>query len=257
MEIVIVDSADEVAQVVADSVASVLEEVSSPTLGLATGSSPLRVYEELICRYRRKELSFTNSRLFLLDEYVGLPPDHPMSNRTSIGRNFADHVDVNTNALQGPDVTMPDAEATCANYEKLICAAGGIDLQLLGVGSNGHIGFNEPGSSFASRTRLVTLTEQTRTDNARFFEHLDDVPRHALTQGVGTILEARHLVLVASGVSKAEPIRLAVEGPIIAMVPATALQLHPHATVVLDEAAAGRLKNAAYYRDSYRPASGT
>ncbi len=203
MEIVIVDSTDELAGVVADSFAAVLAETNAPTLGLATGSSPLPVYEELIRRYRRKALSFAHATMFLLDEYVGLQPDHPLSNRASIARDFADHVDLSGDALQGLDGTSSDVRATCAGYEELISSAGGIDLQLLGVGSNGHIAFNEPGSSFASRTRMTTLSEQTRTDNARFFEHLDEVPRYALTQGVGTILEARHLVLVASGASKA------------------------------------------------------
>jgi len=243
MEIIIADSADELAGVVADSVASVLTELNAPTLGLATGSSPLPVYEELINRYRRKALSFANATMFLLDEYVGLRSDHPQSNRASIARDFADHVDLSGDALQGLDGTSSDVRATCAGYEKLILSAGGIDLQLLGVGSNGHIAFNEPGSLFASRTRMTTLSERTRTDNARFFEHPEEVPQHALTQGVGTILEARHLVLVASGASKAEPIRLAVEGPITERVPATALQLHPRATLVIDESAASRLAN--------------
>ena len=144
-----------------------------------------------------------------------------------------------------------DLVAACRAYENAIAAAGGVDLQLLGVGADGHIAFNEPGSSLGSRTRLKTLTHQTREDNARFFGSVDDVPRHVLTQGVGTILEARHLVLVASGAGKAEPVAKVIEGPVTAMVPGSALQLHPHVTVVVDEAAASALALSDYYRETW------
>ena len=153
--------------------------------------------------------------------------------------------------LHGPDVACPDVPALCARYEALLVELGGVDVQLLGIGSDGHIGFNEPGSSLGSRTRIKTLTAQTRRDNARFFGALDDVPHHVITQGLATIGAARHLVLVATGASKAAPIARAVEGPLTAMCPASTLQLHPHATVVVDEAAAVGLPHADYYRDVY------
>ena len=153
--------------------------------------------------------------------------------------------------MHSPDGGAADIPAACEAYERAIAAAGGVDLQLLGVGTDGHIGFNEPGSSLASRTRLKTLTAQTRRDNARFFGGEDEVPHHVVTQGIGTILAARHLVLVAMGAAKAEPVAAAVEGPVTAFVPASALQLHPHVSVVVDEAAAAGLRLAGYYRESF------
>lgn len=154
-------------------------------------------------------------------------------------------------SFMGPDGTAEDIVEACAAYERTLAAAGGVDLQLLGIGTDGHIGFNEPCSSLASRTRIKTLTEQTRKDNARFFDRPEAVPHHVITQGIGTILEARHLVLLATGEAKAEAVALAVEGPLAAVVPASALQLHPHATVVVDEAAASKLKLADYFRATY------
>jgi glucosamine-6-phosphate deaminase len=187
----------------------------------------------------------------LLDEYVGLPPDHPQSYRAFIRTHLTDLVDLDPTRLHGPDVWAGDVPAACAAYEHLLASLGGVDLQLLGIGSDGHIGFNEPSSSLTSRTRIKTLTEQTRRDNARFFGSFDDVPRHVVTQGLGTIGAARHAVLVATGAAKAAPIAAAVEGPVTAMCPASVLQLHPHATVVVDAAAAADLRLADYYRDVY------
>jgi glucosamine-6-phosphate deaminase len=195
-------------------------------------------------------VSFRRARAFLLDEYVGLPAGHPESYRAFIEHELAGQVDFGTGAVQGPDGTATDLLAACAAYDQAIAGAGGVDLQLLGIGGDGHIGFNEPTSSLASRTRLKTLTAQTRHDNARFFGSLEEVPHHVITQGVGTILQARHLVLVASGSPKAAALAKAVEGPVSAMVPASALQLHPHATVVVDDAAAAGLTLAAYYRET-------
>jgi glucosamine-6-phosphate deaminase len=151
----------------------------------------------------------------------------------------------------GPDGSAEDIVAACEEYDRALAEAGGVDLQLLGIGTDGHIGFNEPCSSLASRTRIKTLTRQTREDNARFFDTLEEVPHHVITQGIGTILDARHLVLLATGEAKAEAVALAVEGPLSALVPASALQLHPHATVVVDEAAASELKLADYFRATY------
>jgi glucosamine-6-phosphate deaminase len=220
-------------------------------LGLATGASPLAIYRDLAGRHAAGRLSLAGARAFLLDEYVDLPPGHPESYRSFIARELEAHVDFAPDAIRGPDVHADDLLAACDAYESAIRESGGVDLQLLGIGTDGHIGFNEPASSLASRTRIKTLTDQTRRDNARFFASLDEVPRHVVTQGVGTILEARHLVLLAFGPTKAAAVAAAVEGPVTAMVPASALQLHPHATVVVDGAAASRLRLASYYRETW------
>jgi glucosamine-6-phosphate deaminase len=197
-------------------------------------------------------LSLARAQAFLLDEYVGLPADHPQRYRNVISEEFVDKVNIDPVNVHGPDGLADDLPGACEAYERAIADAGGIDLQILGIGTDGHIAFNEPGSSLASRTRIKTLTSQTRRDNARFFGgEVEAVPQHCLTQGIGTILEARHLVLVASGRRKAEAIHQLVEGPVSAMWPATALQLHPHVTVFLDTAAASRLQLASYYIETY------
>jgi glucosamine-6-phosphate deaminase len=252
MEIVITESPRDAGIVVADAIQRVLTSVAQPVLGLATGSSPLPVYQDLIERHGKGLISFAEAKAFLLDEYVGLAQGHREAYRTFIQREFTHHIDLSPEALFGPDGTSPDLQSAPDAYERLIRDAGGIDLQLLGIGSDGHIGFNEPTSSLGSRTRLKTLTDATRADNARFFDDdADAVPRHVLTQGIGTILESRHVLLIATGDQKAAPIANAVEGPLTAMVPASALQLHPHATIVIDEAAASQLTHASYYREAY------
>ncbi len=253
MEVVIVDGPDEAGTLVGDAVAALLRARPDAVLGLATGSSPLAVYRDLARRRASGEVTLASARAFLLDEYIGLPEGHAESYRTFIARELERNVDFAPGAVRGPDVqaTGPELLASCRAYEDAIAAAGGVDLQLLGIGTDGHIGFNEPGSSLASRTRIKTLTDQTRADNARFFASVDDVPRHVVTQGVGTILDARHLVLLAFGAAKAEAVARAVEGPVTAMVPGSALQLHPHATVVVDEPAAARLSLAAFYRETW------
>jgi glucosamine-6-phosphate deaminase len=251
VEVVIAATAAEAAAVVADAVERLLQRKPGAVLGLATGSSPVPVYEELVRRHASGRLSFAEASAFLLDEYVGLPAGHPESYRAVIERTFTARVDFDAARVFGPDGRADDPIAACAAYEAAIRDAGSVDLQLLGVGSDGHIGFNEPGSSLASRTRLKTLTSQTRADNARFFDSIDEVPRHVLTQGVGTILEARHLVLVADGARKADAVARTVEGPVTAFFPASALQLHPHVSVVVDEAAATALTLADYYREAY------
>ena len=252
MEVIIKQDAKEIAGVVADAIGSLLTSKPNPVLGLATGSSPLAIYDELAARCDAGTISFKHARGFTLDEYVGLPADHPERYRTVIDTEFASRVDIDPAAVQGPDGLAEDIPAACAAYEKAIKEAGGVDLQILGIGTDGHIGFNEPGSSFASRTRIKTLTRQTRIDNARFFDdNLDAVPTHCLTQGLGTILEARHVVLVATGSGKAEAVHHLVEGSVSALWPGTILQHHPHATVLLDPAAASRLQLADYYRETY------
>jgi glucosamine-6-phosphate deaminase len=251
VEVVIVSDAVAAGRLVAGAIVDLVRRRPAAVLGLATGSSPMPVYDELARRCEAGEVSFRQVRVFCLDEYVGLPAGHPQSYRCVIERAFTARVDLPSGAVQVPDGRAADLGTAGAAYERSIAAAGGIDLQLLGVGADGHIAFNEPGSSLASRTRLKTLTAQTRRDNSRFFGGEDQVPRHVLTQGIGTILEARHLVLMAAGEAKAAPVAAAVEGALTAMVPASALQLHPHVTVVVDEAAASSLRLASYYRETF------
>jgi glucosamine-6-phosphate deaminase len=248
MEVAILPTAADCGRVVADVVAAVVDAGGRPTLGVATGSSPVLAYQELIRRHREEGLSFAGARAFLLDEYVGLPPDHPESYRSVIRREFTSHVDIADVDVHGPDGAHPDPLVAAQEYEKRLRGSDAVAVQLLGIGGNGHIGFNEPGSSLASVTRVKTLTEQTRRDNARFFDRPEDVPRHVITQGLGTICRAEHLVLMASGERKAAAVAAAVEGPLTASCPASVLQLHPHATVVIDEAAAAGLERADYYR---------
>jgi glucosamine-6-phosphate deaminase len=251
MEVVIAP-ADELARLAADAVESLLLRKPDAVLGVATGSSPLKVYDELARRHTGSGLSFARARAFMLDEYVGLPEGHPERYRNVIETEIASRVDFAPGAVQGPDGLAEDLRAACAAYEDAIVAAGGVDLQLLGIGTDGHIAFNEPGSSLASRTRIKTLTEQTRADNARFFGgDVEQVPQHCLTQGLGTIMEARHLVLLATGRNKAEAVHQLVEGPVSAMWPATIMQHHPHVTVLVDNPAASRLQLADYFRSTY------
>jgi glucosamine-6-phosphate deaminase len=251
MEVVIAP-AEELAVLAADAIESLLRRRPDTVLGLATGSSPLKVYDELARRHEQDGLSFAQARGFMLDEYVGLPADHPERYRNVIETEIASRVGWAPERVQGPDGLADDLPAACAAYERAIADAGGVDLQILGIGTDGHIAFNEPGSSLASRTRIKTLTRQTRVDNARFFgDDVAQVPQHCLTQGLGTIMEARHLVLLATGKHKAEAVHQLVEGPVSAMWPATVMQLHPHATVLVDDAAASRLQLADYYRQTY------
>ncbi|WP_454044373.1 glucosamine-6-phosphate deaminase [Cellulosimicrobium sp. Marseille-Q8652] len=251
MEVVIAPAA-RLAEIAADAVDALVRERPDAVLGLATGSSPLKVYDELARRHEHGGLSFARARAFMLDEYVGLPADHPERYRNVIETEIASRVDFAPGAVQGPDGNAADLPAACAAYEAAIAEAGGVDLQILGIGTDGHIAFNEPGSSLASRTRIKTLTAQTREDNARFFgDDVDQVPRHCLTQGLATIMSARHLVLLATGKGKAEAVHQLVEGPISALWPATIMQMHPHATVLVDDAAASRLQLADYYRQTY------
>jgi len=252
MEVVILRDSAQIGGVAADAIESLLKDKPDAVLGLATGSSPLCIYDELAARCTAGRVCFARARGFTLDEYVGLPPEHPERYRNVIDTTFASRVDFAAGAVQGPDGLATDIPEACAAYETAIRDAGGIDLQILGIGTDGHIGFNEPGSSLASRTRIKTLTRQTRMDNARFFDDdIDAVPTHCLTQGLGTIMDARHVVLVATGRNKAEAVHQLVEGPVSALWPATVLQHHRHATVLIDDAASRRLQLADYYRETY------
>lgn len=254
MEIIIVADADEGARIVADHFEQAVREAGSTgaTLGLATGSSPLPAYQELIRRHRHEGLSFAACRAYLLDEYVGLPAGHEQSYHRFIRDSFVSSIDIDDAAVISPDGTAEDPEAEALRYDAAIGAAGGVDLQILGIGSNGHLAFNEPGSSLASRTRSVVLTESTIADNSRYFEAREDVPVQAISQGLGTIGEARRIVLTASGQNKAEAVAQMAEGAVSARWPATTLQLHPEVIVVVDEAAASRLELADYYRHMRR-----
>ena len=253
MEVIILADAKEIGAIAADTVGALLDRTPDAVLGLATGSSPLAIYDELAQRCDAGLISFRQARGFTLDEYVGLPADHPQRYRNVIDEVFVSRVDFAAGAVSGPDGLAVDIPAACASYEDAIRAAGGVDLQILGIGTDGHVAFNEPGSSLGSRTRIKTLTRQTRVDNARFFgDDIDAVPTHCLTQGLATIMEARHLILVATGRRKAEAVHHLIEGAISALWPATILQLHPHVTVLLDEAAARRLQLVDYYRETYR-----
>lgn len=251
MEVVIVPNAVAGGELIAESLAALLRRKPEALLGVATGSSPLPIYEALAGKVRSGAVDASRARVCQLDEYVGLPAGHPESYHSVVLREVVEPLGLTEERFMGPDGSAEDVQAACDAYDRALAEAGGVDVQLLGIGTDGHIGFNEPCSSLSSRTRIKTLTEQTRTDNARFFDSLDDVPHHVITQGIGTILEARHLVLLATGEAKAEAVAQAVEGPLAALVPASALQLHRHATVVVDEAAASRLKLADYFRATY------
>ena len=232
-------------------VARLVRDKPGAVLGLATGSSPVPLYRELIRMHREEGLDFSRVVTFNLDEYVGLAPDHPSSYRSFMYEHLFKALNIPEENIHIPDGLAKDIPAHCAAYEKAIKDAGGIDLQVLGIGRDGHIAFNEPTSSLASRTRIKTLTEQTRQDNARFFGPDEEVPFHVLTMGIGTILEARRCMLFAFGEGKAEAVANAFEGPVTCMVPASALQLHPSVKVFLDEAAASKLAKAEYYRWVY------
>ncbi|MGB3371742.1 MAG: glucosamine-6-phosphate deaminase [Rhodococcus sp. (in: high G+C Gram-positive bacteria)] len=250
MEVVISSSAEQVDRLAADIVEHVVR--SGPAvLGLATGSSPVGTYRELSRRHRENGLSFAQCRAFLLDEYIGVPRAAEQSYFAFIRDNFVDHVDLDDTAVYSPDGEADDIASEAQRYDAAIAEAGGVDVQILGIGTDGHIGFNEPGSSLRSRTRVKTLTEQTRADNARFFDSSDEVPHHVLTQGLGTIGEARHLVLIATGESKANAVAAAVEGPLSAFCPASVIQWHPHVSVLLDDDSASALALADYYRYAY------
>jgi glucosamine-6-phosphate deaminase len=248
-EVVIVPDARAAGGLVADEIVRLIRSDPEVVLGLATGSTPLPVYEALPSALAGIDVS--RVRGFALDEYVGLDPAHPESYRSVIHREVIEPLGLDPARIRVPNGSLDGVERAGADYEAAILEAGGVDLQLLGIGTDGHIGFNEPGSSFASLTRVKTLTQQTRDDNARFFDSVDDVPMHCITQGLGTILRARHLVLLAFGEGKAEAVAGAVEGPVTASLPGSAIQLHPHATVLVDEAAASRLRFADYYRYAY------
>lgn len=242
MLVIIKETYQELSNEAAKQVASLIRKKPDCVLGFATGSTPLGLYKELIRMHKEEGLDFSKVVSFNLDEYVGLPPTHPESYHYYMWENLFKHININPSNVYIPMGMAEDIDAFCQWYEEKIIERGGIDLQILGIGSNGHIAFNEPGSSLGSRTRIKTLKENTRLDNSRFFNSIDEVPKYAITMGVGTIMEAKRLLLLASGIKKAEAIKQTVEGPIMAKYPATIVQLHRYATVIVDKEAASKLE---------------
>jgi len=241
MEVIIKKDYDEMSRLAAQKIAAVVRDNPRCVLGLATGSTPLGTYKELIRMHKKEGLDFAQVASFNLDEYVGVKHTHDQSYYYFMYHNLFKYINIDLDNVHVPSGVATDVEAHCAWYDDEIERWGGIDIQLLGIGGNGHIAFNEPGTAVFSRTNWVKLDARTIADNARFFKRKADVPRYAITMGIGTILESREVVLLANKESKADAIAATVEGPITAMVPASALQLHPDATIITDKAAASKL----------------
>ena len=247
MEVIIRENAEQCARVSAKIVEKHFREQEKVVLGLATGSTPLQLYQEFISLYQSGDISFKNCTTFNLDDYVGLPHSHPQSYHFYMKEHLFEHIDIPSANIRIPDGTSKNLRQTCIDYETGIKNAGGIDLQILGIGSNGHIGFNEPMGSLSSRTWIKILTKNTIKDNARFFDHTDQVPKHVITMGIGTILEARHCLILACGWKKAQAVKAMIEGAVTAQWPASALQFHQRTTAVLDESAASLLSNKEHF----------
>ncbi len=247
MEIMVKSTYEEMSRAAAGQVATILNTKPNAVLGMATGSTPLGLYQELVRMHKQESLDFSQVTTFNLDEYVGLPVDHTQSYHHFMHENFFKHVNIPPQNIYIPSGTTSNYVAFCGWYEDRIQQCGGIDLQILGIGSDGHIAFNEPGSSLSSRTRLKTLAKQTIEDNARFFDRAEDVPVYAITMGVGTILDAKEIFLLANGAKKATAIAKAIEGSVTSMITASAVQMHPSVKVFLDEDAAAELSMRDYY----------
>lgn len=248
MQIVILKNAELVAQYGAKIFIEQINQKPHSVLGLATGSTPVALYQELIKANQENEVSFKAVTSFNLDEYLGLDGEHEQSYRYFMNQQLFNHVDINKAQTHVPPGDAKNPMVACQHYENLISENGGIDVQLLGIGRNAHIGFNEPSSGLTSRTRVKTLTKETIDDNARFFAEGEYQPHLSITMGIGTILDAKKVVLLATGENKADAVRDMVEGPLTAACPASALQLHKDAVIVIDEAAAAKLKDAEFYK---------
>jgi len=247
MQVLIHSDQEKVAEHAYDFLRHIMKKRKRLVLGLASGSTPLRLFRKMVAGFTAGEVDFSSVYTFNLDEYVGLKPDDLQSYHCFMRASLFDHVNLNKDNVHFLSGIPEDIERHCEDYEQQIREVGGIDLQILGIGRNGHIGFNEPTSSLASRTRMVILTQGTIRDNERFFPNKEDVPGRALTMGVGTILEARELLLLATGSEKARALAAMIEGPVTAMCPASALQMHPSVTVLCDQAAAQKLTHTEYY----------
>ena len=249
MEVIILENADAVAQSGAQRIAELVNKKPDAVLGLATGNTPIAMYQHLIRMFRKKQLSFRRVSTFNLDEYIGISAENSQSYRSFMNRELFDAIDIDKGNTHFPSCEVGENPRRIgAAYERDIVSAGGIDLQVLGIGRNGHIGFNEPCSSFASRTRVKTLTQSTVLDNSRLFEAGEFQPHLAMTMGIASILDSRRTILLATGNHKAAAVRDAIEGPLSAICQASALQLHARATFIMDEAAASQLQNESYYR---------
>jgi glucosamine-6-phosphate deaminase len=253
VQVIVCESPDESARLVAAEILRELAAKPDLVLGLATGSTPVGVYNELIRAHRELGVDFSKVRTFNLDEYLGLPPEHPQSYRYFMREHLFDHIDLEPDNIHFPPTAETEPQSAdlperFEAHEQLIRDCGGIDIQLLGIGSNGHIGFNEPTSSLASRTRVKTLTDKTLLDNSRFYDEGEQQPHLAVTLGIATILDARRIFLQAFGEHKAEAIRQCVEGPISSFWPATVLQTHRRVTAFVDEGSASLLQMVDYYR---------
>ncbi len=246
MKIIITNNSHSVAEIACDNVVAQLKAKPFSVLGLATGSTPITLYEKLIERHKKGEVHFKEVHTFNLDEYIGLEETHPQSYRFFMDRYLFNHIDIQRDNIHFPEV-MSDVLSAAKDYEAILSDVNGIDLQILGIGQNGHIGFNEPYSSLGSRTRVKTLTRNTVEANRRFFDEDEYQPHLAITMGLGTIMDARHVVLLATGESKAPAIRDMVEGALTASCPASVLQMHAKVTVVIDEAAAALLSDRDYF----------
>jgi len=247
MEVIIQPTPAGAARIAATLIAKAIRDKPTLVLGLATGSTPLRLYDELVRMHQEERLDLSRIRTFNLDEYLGLRPDHPASYHRFMKEHFFGRTNIDPRNVHIPDGMTQDIARHCREYEEGIKSVGGIDIQILGIGSDGHIGFNEPTSSLSSRTRDKVLTERTRRDNARFFPSPEDVPRGCITMGIGTILDSSQCLLLAFGTGKADAVAAAVEGPVTSMIPASALQMHADAKVFVDEAATAKLKLRSYY----------
>jgi glucosamine-6-phosphate deaminase len=252
MQVIVCTSADESAELVARAILEGLTAKPDLVLGLATGSTPVGVYERLIRAHRERHVDFSRVRTFNLDEYIGLPRSHAQSYYTFMRRHLFDGVNIRPENIHFPPTEGPGLLAKCAAYDATIAAIGGLDIQILGIGSNGHIGFNEPTSSLRSGTRVKTLTEKTLRDNSRFYGPDEAPPSLATTMGIGTILGAKKILLQAFGEKKSEAVRASIEGPVSAFCPASALQLHPDTTCFLDRASARLLEMLDYYERTHR-----
>ncbi len=248
MKVVILNNPDQVAEYAAKVLIKQLNKKKNSVLGLATGSTPVAMYQKLIDANKSGEISFKDVTTFNLDEYFGLPEDHPQSYRVFMDKNLFNHIDIDKSRTFVPPGDSHNPLESCKEYEEKIEQAGGIDIQLLGIGRNGHIGFNEPFSSLHSRTRVKTLTKETVQDNARFFKEGEFQPNLSITMGIGTILESDQIILLATGEGKAEAIKQTIEGALSAACPASALQFHQNAVVIMDDAAASQLKDPDYYK---------
>ena len=243
MKLITIDNYEELSKVAARELASTIKEKPNAILGLATGGSPVGMYKELIKMYQDGELDFSKIKTVNLDEYVGLNPEHEQSYRHFMNENLFNHVNININNTIVPNGLAQDLNAECKEYDKKIEELGGIDVQLLGVGNNGDIAFNERDKELSSGTHVITLTEDTIKANSRFFDTIDEVPKRAITMGLGEIMKAKKIVLIASGESKAEAIKGLFSGKITTENPASMLQMHGDVTVIVDKAAAKLINN--------------